>query len=74
MSMWSSVVSRLKELIRKMIGSRTIQNELHVSYAISPKMERAIQTWTNLYLNNAEWLREPDNESPVSIVSLGLHD
>lgn len=72
MSMWSSIVSRLKELIRNMIGSRTIQNELHVSYAISPKMEKAIQNWTNLYLNNAEWLREPDNENPVRIVSLGL--
>lgn len=70
--MWSGIVSRLKELIRSMIGSRTIQNELHVSYAISPKMEKAIQNWTNLYLNNAEWLREPDNESPVRIVSLGL--
>ena len=55
-----------------MIGSRTIQNELHVSYAISPKMEKAIQEWTNLYMNRAEWLHEPDNESPVRIVSLGL--
>lgn len=72
MAVWSNLVSKLKELIRGMIGSRTIQNELHVSYAISPKMEKAIQEWTNLYLNKAEWLHEPDNESPVRIVSLGL--
>ena len=72
MSMWSNLVSKLKELMRNMIGSRTIQNELHVSYAISPKMETAIQTWTDLYMNRAEWLHEPDNESPVRIVSLGL--
>ena len=70
--MWGNIVSRLKELLKSMIGSRTIQNELHVSYAISPKMETAIQTWTNLYLNKADWLHEPDNESPVRIVSLGL--
>lgn len=70
--MWSNLVSRLRELIKNMIGSRTIQNELHVSYAISPKMEKAIQDWTNLYLNKAEWLKEPDNDSPVRIVSLGL--
>lgn len=72
MSMWGNIVSRLKEIIRNMIGSRTIQNELHVSYAISPKMETAIQTWTNLYLNKAPWLHEPDNEDPTNIVSLGL--
>ena len=72
MSMWGNIVSRLREIIRSMIGSRTIQNELHVSYAISPKMETAIQTWSNLYMNKAEWLHEPDNESPVRIVSLGL--
>lgn len=70
--MWGNIVARLKELIRGMIGSRTIQNELHVSYAISPKMETAIQTWTNLYLDKAEWLHEPNNEDPTRIVSLGL--
>ena len=72
MSVWANIVSKLKELIRNMIGSRTIQNELNVSYAISPKMETAIQTWTNLYLNKAEWLHEPTNEDPVRVVSLGL--
>ena len=70
--MWGNIVSRLKEIIRNMIGSRTIQNELHVSYAISPKMETAIQNWTNLYLNKAPWLHEPNNEDPTNIVSLGL--
>ena len=72
MSIWTNLVSRLREVIKNMIGSRTIQKELNVSYAISPKMETAIQTWTNLYLNKADWLHEPDNESPVRIVSLGL--
>ena len=72
MSVWSNIVSRLKELIRGMIGSRTIQNELNVSYAISPKMETAIQKWSNMYLGKAEWLREPDNDSAVRIVSMGL--
>ena len=70
--MWGNIVSRLKELMRGMIGSRTIQNELKVSYAISPKMEKAIQDWTNLYLNKAEWLHEPDEDDPTRIVSLGI--
>ena len=70
--MWSNLIAKLKELIRNMIGSRTIQNELNVTYAISPKMETAIQTWTNLYMGKAEWLHEPDMESAVRVVSLGL--
>ena len=70
--MWGNIVSKLKELIRNMIGSRTIQNELHVSYAISPKMEKAIQLWADLYTDKASWLHEPDNNDPTRIVSLGL--
>lgn len=70
--MWSNIVSRLKELLQKMLGSRTIQNELHVSYAISPQMESAIQLWSNMYKNKAEWLHEPTDEDPTRIVSLGL--
>lgn len=70
--MWANIVSRLKELLQKMLGSRTIQNELHVSYAISPQMESAIQLWSNMYKNKAEWLHEPTDEDPTNIVSLGL--
>lgn len=72
MSVWTSIISRLKELIKTMIGSRTIQNELHVSYAISPQMEKAIQDWTLMYTNKALWLHEPTDEDPTRIVSLGL--
>lgn len=72
MSMWSNIVSRLKELLQKMLGSRTIQNELHVSYAISPQMESAIQLWSSMYKNKAEWLHEPTEDDPTHIVSLGL--
>ena len=72
MSMWGNILARLKELIKGMIGSRTIQNELHVSYAISPQMEKAIQDWSLMYTNRAPWLHEPTNDDPVRVVSLGL--
>jgi A118 family predicted phage portal protein len=35
-------------------------------------MEKAIQDWTNLYLNKAPWLHEPDDNDPTLIASLGL--
>lgn len=72
MSLWSSIVSKLRELVKKMIGSRTIQSELKVTYAISPIMENAIQKWSLLYQNKAPWLQEPSDESPVRVASLGL--
>lgn len=72
MSIWNSIVSKLRELLKSMIGSRTIQNELHVSYAISPKMEKAIQDWSIMYADKAPWLHEPDDNDPTNIVSLGL--
>lgn len=72
MSVWGAIVSKLKELLKSMIGSRTIQNELHVSYAISPQMEKAIQDWSLMYMNKAPWLHEPTNDDPTRVVSLGL--
>ena len=72
MSMWTSVVSKIKELMQKMVGSNTIEKQLNVSYAISPQMEKAIKTWSNLYKNKAPWLHEPDLDDPTRIVSLGL--
>jgi len=72
MSIWNSIVSKLRELITSMIGSKTIQRELNVSYAISPKMEKAIQMWSVMYADEAPWLHEPDDNDPTNIVSLGL--
>ena len=72
MAIWSTLISKLMEIIKNMIGSRTIQNELHVTYAISPVMEKAIQEWSMLYQNKAPWLREPTDDNPVRIASLGL--
>lgn len=72
MSIITSILTRLREVIKSMIGSRTIQNELHVSYAISPQMESEIQKWTLMYKDKAPWVHEPTDDDPTRIVSLGL--
>lgn len=72
MAVWSTIAYRLKELIRKMIGARTIEQALHVAPAISSQMEQAIQDWSDMYKNQAPWLREPTWDSPVRVVSIGL--
>lgn len=72
MAFWSTIAYKIKEVIQKMIGARTIETTLKVTPAISSQMEEAIQLWTDLYKNQAPWLREPDFNDPTRIVSLGL--
>ena len=40
MSLWSSIIAKLKEVIRKMIGSKTIEDTLHIAPVISMEMEK----------------------------------
>lgn len=72
MSMWSTIISKLKEVLKSMIGSRTIEQTLHVAPAISSQMETAIETWSAMYKDQSPWLHEPTTENPTRIVSLGL--
>lgn len=55
-----------------MIGVKTIEQTLHVAPVISSKMEEAIQLWTDMYKNEAEWLKEATYDDPTRVVSLGL--
>ena len=72
MSFWSTIAYKIKEVIHKMIGARTIEQTLKVTPTISSQMEEAIQLWTDMYKNKAQWLKEPSYADPTRIVSLGL--
>lgn len=70
--MFSSIWSKLKELLRKMIGVNTIQKTLHIEPIISSKMANAIELWSLMYEDNSPWLQEPTLADPVKVTSLGL--
>ena len=72
MAIWSVIATRIKEIVNKMIGKQTIEQELHVVPAISNKMMAAIDEWTELYEGRAPWLHEPTYDNPLSVRSLGL--
>ena len=72
MSMWSMIVSKLKEIIKKMVGARTIEQTLHVTPIISSQMESAIELWSAMYKGQAPWVKEPNPTDPARVVSLGL--
>ena len=72
MSFWSTIAYKVKEMIQKMVGARTIEQTLHVAPVISSQMEHAIELWSDMYKGQAPWLKEPNYGDPVRIASLGL--
>ena len=72
MAFWSTIAYKIKEVLHKMIGARTIEQTLKVTPAISSQMENAIQLWADMYKNQAPWVKEPSYADPTRVVSLGL--
>ena len=59
MAFWSTIAYKIKEILKGMVGARTIEQTLHVAPVISSQMEHAIQLWTDMYKGEAEWIKEP---------------
>ena len=72
MSIWSSIAYKLREIIHKMIGAKTVEQTLKVAPTISSQMENAIQLWADMYGDKSPWLHEPSYNDPSRVVSLGL--
>ena len=52
--------------------NQTIEQALHIVPAVSDRMSQAIDEWTAMYKDEAEWLHEPTYVDPTKVVSLGL--
>lgn len=72
MSLWSNIVEKLKGVIQKMVGVKTVEQALNISPSLSGNMENAIKLWADMYKNKAPWLHEPNWNDNRRIVSLGL--
>ena len=72
MSVFNSILDKLKGIINKMIGKQTIEEVLHISPSISNKMIQAIDLWTLMYEGKAPWLKMPTEDDPSVVKSLGL--
>ncbi len=70
--MFSDMWNKIKELIRKMLPKKTIEDVIHISPVISDKMADAIQLWSDMYEGHSPWIKEPTLADPSRIVSLGL--
>lgn len=60
-----NLIEKLKGVIRKMIGPKTLENVLHITPTISSAMKTAIELWEDMYMDKSPWLNE-------NVKSLGL--
>ena len=70
--MWTTLWEKIKEALRKMLPSKTIEQTLHVTPIMSNKMADALELWDDMYKDQAPWLKEASYTEPVKVVSLGL--
>lgn len=70
--MFSDIWNKIKELVRKMLPKKTVEDVLHITPCVSDRMADAIQLWSDMYEGNSPWLKEPTTENPTRIVSVGL--
>ena len=68
MSLWQ----KIKEIVKKMLPKKTVEDVLHITPCVSDRMADSIQLWADMYEGNSPWVREPTPDNPVRIVSLGL--
>lgn len=69
---FSQIIAKLKEVFAKMIGTKSIENVLHVAPVVSSKMANAIELWEAMYKGQSPWLRHATFNDPTNIESLGL--
>ena len=72
MSLLNQVINKIKGIWSKMIGKQTIQNVLEVTPAVSDKMMKAIDLWSDMYEDKAFWIRKGTPQNPTTVRSLGL--
>lgn len=68
----TTIWEKIKELINKMVGPKSIEQVYHLTPIISNEMIDAINLWGDMYKDLSPWLKEGVNGDPVSIVSMGL--
>lgn len=54
----SKILQWIREVIQKMFGQSSVKQALKVDVAISAPMAEALQTWSLMYENQAEWLND----------------
>lgn len=65
--MLEAIKKKIKEWFNKMFNKSTIENKANVNIAVSDVMSKAIDTWTKIYEDKADWV----NNNTVFSMNLG---
>lgn len=69
---FSQILQKLKEVFKKMVGNKSIENVLHVTPVVSSQMQSSIELWEFMYKGQSPWLKEATYNDPSVVKSLGL--
>lgn len=69
---FSQIIAKLKEVFAKMIGTKSIENVLHVTPIVSEKMGNAIELWEAMYKGQSPWIKPATYDDPAVVESLGI--
>lgn len=56
--MFKKIIQWIQERLNKMISTSTVKQALKIDLALSQPMAIALQKWSAMYINQAEWLNE----------------
>jgi len=56
--MFTKLINWIREWVKKMIGKNTIKQAIGSDIAISDPMITALELWSRMYINDAEWLSD----------------
>ncbi len=62
--MFTRIIEWIKGVLSKMINSTTIKDALKIDVAMSNEMTTALTLWSNMYINQADWI---DGDKVVSL-------
>ncbi len=65
-NIFSRLLSMIRQVIRRMIPYRSIEQAEHIDTPLSSEMTTALDMWYQLYVNKADWLK------PTTVKSLNL--
>lgn len=65
--MFSELLNKIKQAIKRMFGLTPEQQAVDVQNSVSPKMQKEIEKWKRMYMDNADWLG-----GEAGIKSLGI--
>lgn len=65
--MFSELLNKIKQAIKRMFGLTPEQQAVEIQNAVSLKMQKEIEKWKHMYMDNADWLG-----GEAGIKSLGL--